>query len=49
MESKTPHSSQKLFLTVQNQQVVVDRATSDEVPVISGVPQVLGTLLPIIY
>ena len=39
------------FLSLRNQQVVVDGATSDKVPVISGVPQgtVLGPLLFLLF
>ena len=39
------------FLSSRNQQVVVDGATSDKVPVISGVPQgtVLGPLLFLLF
>ena len=41
----------KSFLTARNQPVVVDGATSDKVPVISGVPQgtVLGPLLFLLF
>ena len=41
----------KSFLSSRNQQVVVDGATSDKVPVISGVPQatVLGPLLFLLF
>ena len=41
----------KAFLTARNQQVVVDGATSDKVPVISGMPQgtVLGPLLFLLF
>ena len=41
----------KSFLTARNQQVVVDGASSDKVPVVSGVPQgtVLGPLLFLLF
>ena len=41
------HGQIKSFLSDQIQQVIVDRATSEKAPVISGVPQgiVLGPLL----